>query len=120
MAGSSAFELAEIHWEGDSKEVLSGFPKEVKLSLGYSLRRLQNGEFPACETRSMASIGKRVWELKESDERTWYRVIYLTKIGNTIHVLHCFNKDSRKTDRRDIATARERLKQVLRRFRSHE
>ena len=68
---------AEIHWEGDSKEVLSRFPKEAKLGLGYSLRRLQNGEFPACEARPMPSIGKGVWELKESDEQTWYRVIYL-------------------------------------------
>jgi phage-related protein len=72
---------AEIHWEGDAKEVLSGFPKDVKLSFGYSLRRLQGGQFPACETRSMASIGKAVWELKESDEPAWYRVIYLTRIG---------------------------------------
>ncbi len=107
---------AEIHWEGDSKEVLSGFPKDVKLSLGYSLRRLQRGEFPACETRSMASIGKGVWELKESDERAWYRVVYLTKISSMIHVLHCFEKERRKTDKRDIATARARLKRVLERM----
>ena len=107
---------AEIHWEGDSKEVLSGFPRDVKLSLGYSLRRLQNGEFPACETRSMASIGKGVWELKESDDRAWYRVVYLTKIGGVIHVLHCFEKESRKTDKRDFATARARLKRVLERI----
>jgi phage-related protein len=106
---------AEIHWEGDSKEILSMFPQEVKLSLGYSLRRLQNGEFPACETRSMPSIGKGVWELKEADERTWYRVVYLSRIGNVIYVLHCFEKDGRKTDQRDIATARSRLKQVLKR-----
>jgi phage-related protein len=104
---------AEIHWEGDSKEVLSAFPRDVKLSLGYSLRRLQNGEFPACDTRAMPSIGKGVWELKESDERTWYRLVYLTKIGGVIHVLHCFEKASRKTDQRDVATARARLKRVL-------
>jgi len=107
---------AEIHWEGDSKEVLSGFPKDVKLSFGYSLRRLQNGEFPACETRSMASIGKGVWELKESDERAWYRVMYLTKIDGVIHVLHCFEKESRRTDKRDVASARARMKQVLKRI----
>ena len=92
---------AEIHWEGDSKETLSGFPRDVKLGLGYSLRRLQNGEFPACETRSMPSIGKGVWELKESHERAWYRVVYLSKIGSVIYVLHCFEKESRKTDKRD-------------------
>ena len=107
---------ADIHWEGDSKEVLSGFPKDVKLSLGYSLRRLQNGEFPACEMRSMASIGKGVWELKESDERAWYRVVYLTKIDRVIHVLHCFEKESRRTDKRDVASAQARMKQVLKRI----
>ena len=107
---------AEIHWEGDSKEVLSGFPQDVKVSLGYSLRRLQRGEFPVCETRAMASIGKGVWELKESDERAWYRLIYLTKIGSVIYVLHCFEKESRKTDKRDVGTARARLKRVLERI----
>jgi len=111
---------AEIHWEGDSKEILSTFPREVKLSLGYSLRRLQNEGVPACETRSMPSIGKGVWELKESDERTWYRVVYLSRIGNVIYVLHCFEKDRRKTDQRDITTARSRLKQVLKRLKEAE
>lgn len=108
--------LAEVHWEGDSKEVLSGFPKDIKLSLGYSLRRLQNGAFPACVTRSLPSIGKGVWELKESDERAWYRVVYLSKIGSVIYVLHCFEKESAKTDRRDVTTARTRLQQVLKRI----
>jgi phage-related protein len=64
----------------------------------------------------MSSVGKGVWELKEGDARTWYRVIYLTRIGNTVHVLHCFEKDSRKTDRRDIAAAKARLSNVLQRL----
>jgi predicted XRE-type DNA-binding protein len=40
----------------------------------------------------MSSIGKGVWELKEGDERTWYRMMYLARIGNVIHVLHCFER----------------------------
>jgi phage-related protein len=64
----------------------------------------------------MASIGKGVWELKESDERAWYRVVYLAKIHGVIHVLHCFEKESRRTDKRDVATVRVRLKQVLNRI----
>jgi phage-related protein len=107
---------AEIHWEGDSKDVLSGFPRDVKVNLGYSLRRLQNGEFPVCATRSMASLGKGVWELKESDERSWYRLVYLARIGDVIYVLHCFEKESRKTDQRDVAIVRARMKQVLKRI----
>lgn len=65
----------------------------------------------------MSSIGKGVWELKEGDERTWYRMMYLARIGNVIHVLHCFEKDRRKTDRRDTELAGARLQIVMRRLR---
>ncbi len=101
-----------IAWEGDSKEVLSGFPDEVKVILGYSLRRIQTGQRPSCDHRPMTSVGKGVWELKDGDERTWYRVMYLTQVQGVIHVLHCFEKDSRKTDRRDIETAKSRLQKI--------
>jgi len=107
---------ASVAWEGNSKEILSSFPDEVKATLGFSLRQIQNGRQPVCSHRSMASIGQGVWELKESDERTWYRVMYLARINNVVHVLHCFEKDSRKTDRRDVETAKARLSQVLKRM----
>ena len=106
-------EYAQIHWVGDAKEVLSAFPQEVKGVFGYSLRRLQKGLLPDCEARRMESIGKSVWELKTADERTWYRVIYLTRIGDALYVLHAFEKNSRKTDRRDLEIAKSRFKAVL-------
>src|ERR1017187_5825382 len=114
---------AEIHFEGDSLEVLSGFPDEVKRALGFSLRQLQIGREPTSQTRNMSSIGPGVYELKEADERSWYRAVYLSKVGNTIYVLHCFEKESRKTDRRDIEVAGQRFKLVRQRLqeqRAHE
>lgn len=108
---------AAIEWEGDSKEILSGFPPDIKSTLGFSLRQIQNGRRPLCEHRPMSSLGHGVWELKEGDARTWYRVMYLTRIGDRIHVLHCFEKHRRKTDRRDIAVARIRLSDVRKRQR---
>jgi phage-related protein len=113
----------ELHFEGDSLEVLSSFPDEVKRALGFSLRQLQIGREPTSQTRSMSSIGSGVYELKEADERAWYRAIYLSKVGNTIYVLDCFEKESRKTDRRDIEVARQRLKLIRQRLqeqRAHE
>jgi phage-related protein len=104
--------MAQLHFEGDSLQILLAFPAGVKGTFGFSLRELQAGKAAVCEMRSMRSIGQGVFELKDSDERTWYRVIYLSKVGNTIYILHCFEKDSRKTDRRDIAIAAQRLKQV--------
>jgi phage-related protein len=111
-------EHADIFWVGDAKTVLSGFPEPVKGVLGYSLRRLQKGLLPDCDTRRMESVGKGVWELKTADERSWYRVIYLTRIGDRIYVLHSFEKSSRKTDKRDREIAAARLRLVLAQLRT--
>jgi phage-related protein len=111
-------EQAQINWVGDAKEVLSAFPHEIKGVFGYSLRRLQKGLLPDCDARRMESVGKGVWELKTADERTWYRMIYLTRIGNALYVLHAFEKDSRKTDQRDLEIAKSRLKLVLAQLRA--
>ncbi len=45
-------------------------------------------------------------------------MIYLAKIGNRIHVLHCFGKKSAKTGKNDLAVAKKRLKRVLATLRS--
>ena len=73
-------DTAEVVWEGDSLEVIRGFPGPVRQDLGAELRRLQTGDRPL-NSRPMPSIGARVYELREQDERAWYRVIYLAKIG---------------------------------------
>lgn len=120
MKETQVSEPTTIAWEGDSKDVLSGFPAEVKSTLGFSLRQIQNGRQPRCAHRPMQSIGKGVWELKDGDARTWYRLMYLTKINNIVHVLHCFEKDSRKTGKRDIEIARVRLSEVRQRLRDSQ
>lgn len=71
---------------------------------------------PASAARRMESVGPGVWELKEQDGRAWYRVMYLAKIDHVIYVLHCFEKRSRKTDKRDLEVAKERLARVRQRI----
>jgi phage-related protein len=114
-AGDSDPPDAKIAWEGNSKEVISAFPDEVKQNLGFQLRRLQRGEEPT-DYRPMPSIGRGVFELRDADERAWYRVIYLSRINNVIHVLHCFEKKSRETPKNDINAARRRLAAVRKRL----
>ncbi len=106
---------AEVVWEGDSLEAIRYFPGPVRQDLGAELRRLQEGGRPL-NSRSMPSIGARVYELKEQDERAWYRVIYLAKVRNRIYILHCFEKRSAKTGKNDLAVAKARLKRVLARL----
>jgi phage-related protein len=110
-------ETPEVVWEGESLEVIRRFPGPVRQDLGGRLRRLQTGDRPL-NSRPMPSIGARVYELKEQDERAWYRVIYLAKIRNRIYILHSFEKKSAKTGTSDLALAKARLKRVLARLRS--
>lgn len=105
----------EVAWEGDSLKTLRGFPTDVRADLGAELRRLQCGELPL-NSRPMKSIGARVYEIKEQDDRAWYRVVYLAKVENRIYVLHCFEKQSAKTSLRDLQLAKARLQAVLARL----
>jgi phage-related protein len=89
---------AAIAWEGDSREVIRDFPEEIREELGIELQLLQWGDEPS-SYRPMPSIGKGVYELRQQDERSWYRVVYLSRIEDVIHVLHCFEKKSAKTPR---------------------
>ena len=108
---SSAPIDAIVAWEGDSKEVISSFPDAAKSNLGFDLRLLQQGQQPT-DYRPMSSIGPGVFELRDQDERAWYRVIYLSRVRGVIHVLHCFEKRSRETPMKEINVARQRLKAV--------
>ena len=102
---------AIVAWEGDSKEVISSFPEAAKQNLGFQLRLLQKGQ-PPTDYRAMSSVGRGVFELRDQDERAWYRLIYLSRVRDVIHVLHCFEKRSRETPLKEINTARQRLKAV--------
>jgi len=77
----------------------------------FDLRLLQQGQQPR-DFRAMSSIGTGVFELRDQDEQAWYRVVYLSRVHNVIHVLHCFEKRSRQTPRKEINVARQRLKMV--------
>ena len=70
--------------------------------------------------RSMPSIAPSVFELKDADERKWYRMIYLARVKDTIYVLHCFEKDTANTEKRDLNTAEQRWKQVQQRLREEQ
>ena len=64
----------------------------------------------------MPSIAKGVFVLKTDDERAWYRLVYLARIDGVIYVLDCLEKDTRKTEKKDIKTATARLRNVQRRL----
>jgi len=103
--------LAPLVFQGDSIRALRGFPAGVKHDLGYALYRLQLGQIPP-DRKPVRTVGPGVYELREQDAETWYRVLYVRE-GGTIHVLHILEKRSNAIEPRDIETARARLRRVL-------
>ena len=88
-----------------------------------ALGEMQEGNAPALPVRPMPSIAPGVFELKDGDAHTWYRMVYLARVNDTIYVLHCFTKNTGKAERRDLVTAERRWSQVqqrLREGRKHE
>jgi phage-related protein len=104
-------DYAAVVWEGDSRKSLQSFPDAVRQNFGFELWQLQQGERPS-DYRPLPSVGAGVFELRDQDERAWYRVIYLSRINNVIYVLHCFEKKGREMPRKDFEKARQRLKAV--------
>src|SRR5437870_5045556 len=102
---------AKVAWEGDSLAAVRAFPPVIRQEIGLDIRRLQQGNMPH-DSRPMRSIGKGVFELRQRDSRGWYRLIYLTHVGDTLYMLHAFTKKSAKTSRNDLAIAASRLKNV--------
>ena len=60
----------------------------------------------------MPSIGSGVREIRVMHEGQ-FRVIYVAMFVNAIHVLHAFQKKTRKTRNQDIETAKQALRQIL-------
>ena len=104
-------DLVPVVFQGNSLRVLRSFPDGVKGDLGYALERVQRGQTPP-DRKVVRAVGPGVYELREQDEKTWYRMLYVRR-AETIHVLHCFEKRTNSIEQKDIETTQARLKRVL-------
>ena len=80
MPTSRKVERAIISSEGDSREVLARWPKAIRGDFGVALNEMQEGRTVALPVRPMPSIAAGVFELKDSDENKWYRMVYLARL----------------------------------------
>lgn len=101
--------LKSIVWVGNSKKEFLEFPDKIKDDMGYQIYLLQDGKDPL-KARPLKSVGAGVWELKEQDSRGWYRVAYVLIEKGVIHVLHAFQKKTRKTESLDLELILARYK----------
>lgn len=101
-----------LWWLGSSRDDIRAFPEDARRLAGFQLRRIQQGLEPN-DRRPMPTIGPGVREIRIHTARE-HGVIYIAKFAETVYVVHAFEKRSRKTPRRDLNLARQRLRQLLR------
>ena len=106
-------QLKDVFWHGDTLEVVRRFAKPVRTSIGSELYLLQIGEQPV-HCKPMASVGRGVWEIRVKDNKGAFRVFYVVRRRDGVHVLHAFRKKTQKTARSDIDIGKARYRDLLR------
>ncbi|HEX5372582.1 MAG TPA: type II toxin-antitoxin system RelE/ParE family toxin [Aquabacterium sp.] len=104
--------MKPIEFRGSSLDDLRAFPQTAMREAGYQLDRVQHGLAPD-DAKSMPSIGPGVTELRIWDEAGTFRVVYVAKLADVVFVLHCFQKKTQQTAKRDIDLAKKRLKDLM-------
>lgn len=104
--------MKPIEFRGNSLDCLREFPKLVRREAGFQLNRVQRGLDPF-DWKPMTSIGAGVREIRVRDESGAYRVLYVAKFEDSVYVLHCFQKKTQATPKRDISLAAKRYRELL-------
>ena len=104
--------MQPIAFRRSSLDDLRSFPQPAMRDAGYQLDRVQHGLQPD-DFKPMPSIGAGVEELRIWDEAGTFRVAYLARMADAVYVLHCFQKKTQQTAKRDIELARRRLKDLM-------
>ncbi|WP_026873301.1 type II toxin-antitoxin system RelE/ParE family toxin [Inquilinus limosus] len=105
--------MKPLRFLGDSLESLRAFPAEARQDAGYQLDKVQRGRRPD-DFKPMPSIGKGVEEIRVWDDSGTFRVIYTARRAEAVYVLHCFQKRTQATSKRDIELARSRFTELMR------
>lgn len=111
--------MKDVEFVGSSDDELRGFPQVARQRAGYQHHLVQSGQDPS-DWKTMASVGPGCREVRVRDSADAYRVLYVASIGDTVFVLHCFQKKSQRTATSDINLGRQRYKQMMELIRARE
>jgi phage-related protein len=103
-----------LEWRGTSKSDFQEFPREAQREMGFALYLAQMGERHPVMTRTLKGFGGAgVVEIRESFGGNAYRAIYTVRFADAVHVLHAFQKKSKRGDE----TPKPDLDLIVRRLR---
>ena len=104
--------MKDLEWLGSTKKDLTKFPKGVIQEVGYALYCAQKGG-RYNKTKPFKNCGSGVYEIAIKYDKNAYRAVYIVSLGDTVYVVHCFQKKSKrgiKTPQEEIEIIKQRLK----------
>jgi len=104
-------DMKAISFHGTSLSDIKDFPQEARRATGFQLARVQTGLEPA-DWKPMVSIGHGVNEIRIKEDNGQYRIVYVAKFADAVHVLHAFQKKTKRTAKADIDLARKRYHEI--------
>ena len=104
--------VKSVQFRGSALTDLRSFPAEARRKAGFQLDQVQHGRDPD-DWKPMGSVGSGVREIRIQEDGDAYRVMYVTKLGDAIYVLHCFQKKTQKTSKNDLDLATRRYRELV-------
>jgi len=100
-----------VVWLGTSRADLRAFPADARQVAGFQLWRVQRGLEPN-DWKPLPTVGAGVREIRVHAGAE-HRVVYFVRFEQAVYVLHAFEKRSRRTRKRDLERARQRLRVLV-------
>jgi len=102
----------EIRWVGSAYEDLLDFPDDARRQAGFQLGKIQAALEPD-DWKSFDEVGPGTREIRIREASGAYRVMYVAKFEEAVYVLHCFQKKTQATSRRDKGIAETRYRALV-------
>jgi phage-related protein/predicted XRE-type DNA-binding protein len=81
----------KLIWLVDSLNRLTGFPPAIRQKLGFALYQAQIGQKHE-SAKMLHGFAETVWQVRADDPGGTYRAVYVAQLGESIYVLHAFQK----------------------------
>lgn len=108
-------EAKDIDFVDTALDDLRAFPDDARREAGYQLDKVQHGEEPD-DWKPFSSVGPGTREIRIAEDGDAFRVMYVAKFDERIHILHCFRKKTKTTPNKDILLAKSRYASLKRKF----
>lgn len=99
--------MKKLIFHGGSLDDLQDFPFEARRAAGFELWQVQRGAMPS-DWKPVLNVGAGAYEIRLHLQGEW-RIIYVARFEDGIHVLHAFRKEDAADSQRRHRTGAQAL-----------